>query len=75
MSAQNQELAEQLCALSTGRGGSLSAEQVEHLRGYLTACLVNGEARRYLRLLLLKHLAPHRSESASATPSRRAVEE
>lgn len=37
MSAQNKELAEQLCALSTERGGSLSAEQVEHLRGYLTA--------------------------------------
>lgn len=42
MSAQNKELAEQLCALSTERGGSLSAEQVEHLRGYLTASSCGG---------------------------------
>lgn len=44
MSAQNKELAEQLCALSTERGGSLSAEQVEHLRGYLTASSCSGAA-------------------------------
>lgn len=44
MSAQNKELAEQLCALSTERGGSLSAEQVEHLRGYLTASSCGGAA-------------------------------
>ena len=44
MSAQNKELAEQLCALSTERGGSLFAEQVEHLRGYLTASSCGGAA-------------------------------
>lgn len=44
MSAQNKELAEQLCALSTERGGSLSAEQVEHLRGYLTTSSCGGAA-------------------------------
>ena len=44
MSAQNKELAEQLCALSAERGGSLSAEQVEHLRGYLTASSCGGAA-------------------------------
>lgn len=55
MSAQNKELAEQLCALSTERGGSLSAEQVEHLRGYLTASSCGGAA------------SP--SESASVAPS------
>ena len=55
MSAQNKELAEQLCALSTERGGSLSAEQVEHLRGYLRASSCGGAA------------SP--SESASVAPS------
>ena len=55
MSAQNKELAEQLCALSTERGGSLSAEQVEHLRGYLTASSCGGAA------------SP--AESASVAPS------
>lgn len=64
MSAQNKELAEQLCALSTERGGSLSAEQVEHLRGYLTASSCGGAAS--------PSAAPSSeapSESASTTPS------
>ena len=64
MSAQNKELAEQLCALSTERGGSLSAEQVEHLRGYLTASSCSGTAS--------PSAAPSSeapSESASTTPS------
>lgn len=64
MSAQNKELAEQLCALSTERGGSLSAEQVEHLRGYLTASSCGGTAS--------PSAAPSSeapSESASTTPS------
>lgn len=64
MSAQNKELAEQLCALSTERGGSLSAEQVEHLRGYLTASSCGGAAS--------PSAAPSSeapSESASVAPS------
>ena len=64
MSAQNKELAEQLCALSTERGGSLSAEQVEHLRGYLTASSCGGAASPSASP---SSEAP--SESASVAPS------
>lgn len=68
MNAQNQELAEQLCALSTERGGSLSAEQVEHLRGYLTASSCNGEASPSAAPSS-EAPSPAPSESASAAPS------
>lgn len=68
MSAQNKELAEQLCALSTERGGSLSAEQVEHLRGYLTASSCGGAASPSAAPSS-EAPSPAPSESASATPS------
>lgn len=68
MSAQNKELAEQLCALSTERGGSLSAEQVEHLRGYLTASSCNGAASPSATPSS-EAPSPAPSESASTTPS------
>ena len=68
MSAQNKELAEQLCALSTERGGSLSAEQVEHLRGYLTASSCGGAASPSSEVPS-EAPSPAPSESASATPS------
>lgn len=68
MSAQNKELAEQLCALSTERGGSLSAEQVEHLRGYLTASSCAGAASPSAAPSS-EAPSPAPSESASATPS------
>ena len=67
MSAQNKELAEQLCALSTERGGSLSAEQVEHLRGYLTASSCGGAASPSAAPSEAPSPAP--SESASVAPS------
>ena len=72
MSAQNKELAEQLCALSTERGGSLSAEQVEHLRGYLTASSCGGAASPSASPsseVPSEAPSPAPSESASATPS------
>lgn len=68
MNAQNQELAEQLCALSTERGGSLSAEQVEHLRGYLTASSCGGAASPSAAPSS-EAPSPAPSESASTTPS------
>lgn len=68
MSAQNKELAEQLCALSTERGGSLSAEQVEHLRGYLTASSCSGTASPSAAPSS-EAPSPAPSESASTTPS------
>lgn len=68
MSAQNKELAEQLCALSTERGGSLSAEQVEHLRGYLTASSCGGAASPSAAPSS-EAPSPAPSESASTTPS------
>ena len=68
MSAQNKELAEQLCALSTERGGSLSAEQVEHLRGYLTASSCNGAASPSAAPSS-EAPSPTPSESASVAPS------
>ena len=68
MSGQNKELAEQLCALSTERGGSLSAEQVEHLRGYLTASSCGGAASPSAAPSS-EAPSPAPSESASATPS------
>lgn len=68
MSAQNKELAEQLCALSTERGGSLSAEQVEHLRGYLTASSCNGAASPSAAPSS-EAPSPAPSESASVAPS------
>lgn len=68
MSAQNKELAEQLCALSTERGGSLSAEQVEHLRGYLTASSCGGTASPSAAPSS-EAPSPAPSESASTTPS------
>ena len=68
MSAQNKELAEQLCALSTERGGSLSAEQVEHLRGYLTASSCGGEASPSAAPSS-EAPSPAPSESASEAPS------
>lgn len=72
MSAQNKELAEQLCALSTERGGSLSAEQMEHLRGYLTASSCGGAASPSASPsseVPSEAPSPAPSESASATPS------
>lgn len=72
MSAQNKELAEQLCALSTERGGSLSAEQVEHLRGYLTASSCGGAASPSAAPSSeapSEAPSPAPSESASAAPS------
>lgn len=72
MSAQNKELAEQLCALSTERGGSLSAEQVEHLRGYLTASSCGGAASPSAAPSSeapSEAPSPASSESASTTPS------
>lgn len=72
MSAQNKELAEQLCALSTERGGSLSAEQVEHLRGYLTASSCGGAASPSAAPSSeapSEAPRPAPSESASTTPS------
>ena len=72
MSAQNKELAEQLCALSTGRGGSLSAEQVEHLRGYLTASSCGGAASPSAAPSSeapSEAPSPAPSESASVAPS------
>lgn len=72
MSAQNKELAEQLCALSTERGGSLSAEQVEHLRGYLTASSCGGAASPSAAPSSeapSEAPSPAPSESASTTPS------
>lgn len=68
MSAQNKELAEQLCALSTERGGSLSAEQVEHLRGYLTTSSCGGAASPSAAPSS-EAPSPAPSESASTTPS------
>ena len=68
MSAQNKELAEQLCALSTERGGSLSAEQVEHLRGYLTASSC-GDAASPSAAPSSEAPSPAPSESASEAPS------
>lgn len=68
MSAQNKELAEQLCALSTERGGSLSAEQVEHLRGYLTASSCGG-AVSPSAAPSSEAPSPAPSESASVAPS------
>ena len=68
MSAQNKELAEQLCALSTERGGSLSAEQVEHLRGYLTASSCGGAASPSASPSS-EAPSPAPSESASVAPS------
>lgn len=68
MSAQNKELAEQLCALSTERGGSLSAEQVEHLRGYLTASSCGGAASPSSEAPS-EAPSPAPSESASEAPS------
>ena len=68
MSAQNKELAEQLCALSTERGGSLSAEQVEHLRGYLTASSCGGAASPSAAPSS-EAPSPAPSESASEAPS------
>ena len=68
MSAQNKELAEQLCALSTERGGSLSAEQVEHLRGYLTASSCGGAASPSAAPSS-EAPSPAPSESASVAPS------
>ena len=68
MSAQNRELAEQLCALSTERGGSLSAEQVEHLRGYLTASSCGGAASPSAAPSS-EAPSPAPSESASEAPS------
>ncbi len=69
MSAQNKELAEQLCALSTERGGSLSAEQVEHLRGYLTASSCDGGAASPSAAPSSEAPSPAPSESASEAPS------
>ena len=72
MSAQNKELAEQLCALSTERGGSLSAEQVEHLRGYLTASSCGGVASPSAAPSSeapSEAPSPAPSESASVAPS------
>ena len=72
MSAQNKELAEQLCALSTERGGSLSTEQVEHLRGYLTASSCGGAASPSAAPSSeapSEAPSPAPSESASAAPS------
>lgn len=72
MSAQNKELAEQLCALSTERGGSLSAEQVEHLRGYLTASSCGGAASPSAAPSSeapSEDPSPAPSESASVAPS------
>lgn len=72
MSAQNKELAEQLCALSTERGGSLSAEQVEHLRGYLTASSCGGAASPSASPsseVPSEAPSPAPSESASVAPS------
>lgn len=72
MSAQNKELAEQLCALSTERGGSLSAEQVEHLRGYLTASSCGGAASPSAAPSSeapSEAPSPAPSESASVAPS------
>lgn len=69
MSAQNKELAEQLCTLSTERGGSLSAEQVEHLRGYLTASSCDGGAASPSAAPSSEAPSPAPSESASAAPS------
>lgn len=69
MSAQNKELAEQLCALSTERGGSLSAEQVEHLRGYLTASSCDGGAASPSAAPSSEAPSPAPSESASVAPS------
>lgn len=72
MSAQNKELAEQLCALSTERGGSLSAEQVEHLRGYLTASSCGGAASPSAAPSSeapSEAPSPASSESASVAPS------
>ena len=72
MSAQNKELAEQLCALSTERGGSLSAEQVEHLRGYLTASSCGGAASPSASPSSeapSEAPSPAPSESASVAPS------
>ena len=72
MSAQNKELAEQLCALSTERGGSLSAEQVEHLRGYLTASSCDGAASPSAAPSSeapSEAPSPASSESASVAPS------
>lgn len=72
MSAQNKELAEQLCALSTERGGSLSAEQVEHLRGYLTASSCGGAASPSVAPSSeapSEAPSPAPSESASVAPS------
>lgn len=68
MSAQNKELAEQLCALSTEHGGSLSAEQVEHLRGYLTASSCDGAASPSAAPSS-EAPSPAPSESASVAPS------
>lgn len=72
MSAQNKELAEQLCALSIERGGSLSAEQVEHLRGYLTASSCGGAASPSAAPSSeapSEAPSPAPSESASVAPS------
>ena len=72
MSAQNKELAEQLCALSAERGGSLSAEQVEHLRGYLTASSCGGAASPSAAPSSeapSEAPSPAPSESASVAPS------
>ncbi|WP_455117303.1 chitinase [Rothia mucilaginosa] len=72
MSAQNKELAEQLCALSTERGGSLSAKQVEHLRGYLTASSCGGAASPSAAPSSeapSEAPSPAPSESASVAPS------
>ena len=72
MSAQNKELAEQLCALSTERGGSLSTEQVEHLRGYLTASSCGGAASPSAAPSSeapSEAPSPAPSESASVAPS------
>lgn len=72
MSAQNKELAEQLCALSTEHGGSLSAEQVEHLRGYLTASSCGGAASPSAAPSSeapSEAPSPAPSESASVAPS------
>ena len=69
---QNKELAEQLCALSTERGGSPSAEQVEHLRGYLTASSCGGAASPSAAPSSeapSEAPSPAPSESASVAPS------
>ena len=69
MSAQNQELAEQLCALSTERGGSLSAEQVEHLCGYPDSFRLVTVRASPSAAPSSEAPSPALSESASATPS------